>query len=124
METQEPLFGGARRKRKLLTLILVTALPIAGCSSLDRVRFADGSSGYQASCPGFGDNYTRCYEKAAAACGSAGYDLMSRDGSTSYDKILRQGYSAQGAEYQLLYGSVHYRSVYLRCRTVVWPGSA
>jgi hypothetical protein len=103
-------------------LILAATLSISGCSGLDPVRFADGNPGYRASCPGFGDDYSRCYQQAAEVCSSAGYDLMTRDGSTNYDKTLREGYSAQGAEYRLLYGSVHFRSVYLRCRTVVSLG--
>jgi len=103
-------------------LLLLAALSLSGCSSVEPIRFADGDRGYRASCPGFGDNYSRCYEQAAAACGSAGYDLTTRDGATRYHELLRQGYSSQGAEYRQLYGSVHFRSIYLRCRAASLVG--
>ena len=122
MEAQEcPLFERSLR-RGLQTGLSVVALVLGGCGSVDRVRFADGDAGYRISCPGFGDNYAACYQDAEKACDEMGFDLVTRDGSTNYAKMLRDGYSAQGAEYRLLYGSVHFRSVYVRCRELLTLG--
>jgi len=117
MESPMLIPTGARPKSPLYALLIPVALSLSGCSSVDPVRFADGGLGYHASCPGFSDNYARCYQEAASACGASGYDLVTRDGSTRYGRMLGEGYSAQGAEYRLIHGSVHFRSVYLRCRT-------
>ncbi len=114
MEPQMSRLTDSSRVRGLLLVPLIAAL--CGCGSVDRVRFADGDPGYQISCPGFGDSYAACYQDAEKACRDEGFDLVTRDGATSYGKMLREGYSAQGAEYRLLYGSVHFRSVYVRCR--------
>ena len=116
MKPRDLPLRGTALVRLLYILVFLATLLLNGCSSVDPIRFADGNPGYRASCPGFGDNFSRCYQRASEVCGAAGYDLMTRDGSTRYDKLRREGYSTQGAEYRLLYGSVHFRSVYLRCR--------
>jgi len=94
-----------------LLLVGLTAL-LPGCStnSSDLVHLPDGQSGFAINCSGAGSgsNWGECYQKAGDACGSSGYDIVSKDND--------DGAAAGGGLNSVATANVKSRSMIVRCK--------
>ncbi len=63
--------------------ISAVVLTLTGCAITSEQYLADGSKGYGISCNGLANSINTCFEKAGQLCGSRGYEVLNRDGSTS-----------------------------------------
>ncbi len=63
--------------------LAAAVLTLTGCAITSEQYLADGSKGYGISCNGWANSINTCFEKAGQLCGSRGYEVLNRDGSTS-----------------------------------------
>ncbi|GJH00266.1 hypothetical protein [Paraburkholderia terrae] len=64
-------------------IAILCAVALAGCAaSVDRIQTGDGRTGYNIECGGSAYSWAKCYKAATKAC-PTGYDVLSRDGSTT-----------------------------------------
>ena len=70
-------------------MILGAALFFAGCTTSKQITGPDGRTAHSISCNGGANNIGNCFEKAGDICGSAGYDVLDKDGSVVPISTLR-----------------------------------
>jgi hypothetical protein len=66
---------------RILRLLILLALPLAGCSTSRDVRLADGWLAHVVSCGGPVLNQGHCLEKAGALCGGRGFRVVDQEGA-------------------------------------------
>ncbi|MEB0058800.1 hypothetical protein [Variovorax sp. LG9.2] len=100
---------------KLLYSASVLAL-LGGCAFSHQITGPDGKPMHTISCNGAGNSISSCYEKAGELCGTAGYDILDRDGSSSPFGVatgtVRPGYGG----YTSTYGAIVTRNLFVRCK--------
>ncbi|SEH41117.1 hypothetical protein SAMN05192544_1001303 [Paraburkholderia hospita] len=65
------------------TGIVIGAALLAGCAAgVERMQTPDGREGYSIECGGSAYSWAKCYKAATKAC-PAGYDVLTRDSSTT-----------------------------------------
>jgi hypothetical protein len=74
------------RAHDLLTLTMLIGA-ITGCSMGQ--THSNGPRTFTFDCSGLGKGFGDCDEKAAAQCGSAGYDVVSRTGDSVNNEMKR-----------------------------------
>lgn len=92
-------------------LILAVILGLFGCAISSPVHLADGSEGYKISCNGSASSFGVCLEKAGEICGTRGYTLFDKDGSSASfgtANVSQYGGTAQ-------YGAMVSRYIMLKC---------
>ncbi|WP_252274489.1 hypothetical protein [Pseudomonas subflava] len=68
-------------------VLLMTALAlIAGCSATANTYEKRGRKGLNINCSGLTSSWERCEERAARACGPAGYKVLARAGEDQGDE--------------------------------------
>jgi hypothetical protein len=68
---------------RAVAVVLATAL-MAACASTKPVYLPDGRQGYSVDCSGTVRTWGQCLEKAGAACGSRGYEVVDQAGNNSF----------------------------------------
>lgn len=71
------------------TLLLSTALALAGCGSAKPIMLADGTQGQALRCNGTLSDWTVCLQKAGELCGARGYDTIDRRSEVTWDTTTR-----------------------------------
>ncbi len=62
-----------------ILLLLLLAASAAGC--MMNTRSSDGAKTFTYDCSGAGNGWDDCNKKAAAQCGSSGFNIISQNGS-------------------------------------------
>lgn len=86
--------------------LLAQLLLLAACAS-DRVRHDDDGT-VTINCAGGYHDWSACYSRADAACGSAGYELLSRVSNEGSEGVGTRDWSGGGSEVS--------RTMVVRCR--------
>jgi hypothetical protein len=105
-------------------IALLATIALSACASSSQTFAPDGRQAYVLNCSGLARTWGACLEKAGDLCGSAGYDVLDRDGENGF--IASGGSSAaingnRSAFYGsgssgFLAGSTHGRSMLIACK--------
>ena len=108
-----------RQMKKTLTplmAMLAFALGAAGCASSKQITGPDGKAMHTISCNGAANSISSCYEKAGELFGTAGYDILDRDGSSSPFGVASASARPGHGGYTATYGAIVTRSLFVRCK--------
>jgi hypothetical protein len=91
---------------RIALLGVALVLAVAGCAAEGVRRDADGT--ITIDCGGGYHDWSVCYSRADRACGSAGFDILSRVSNEGSEGVGTRDWSARGSEVS--------RRMVLRCR--------
>ena len=101
-----------RRRSLVAALAGAAALSMAACNttSMQRTYLPSGDVGFTVNCSGDSSDssWAGCYKQAGEACGSYGYDVVSKDGDS--------GAPAGGSLGGVLSSNVKNRSMLVHCK--------
>lgn len=80
---------------------------LAGCASVHETYAPDGRKAYALNCSGLARGWDKCQASAGELCGSAGYDVFTRDNTGSFVMATSAGLAG---------GSGLERSMLVACR--------
>jgi hypothetical protein len=75
-DVAEGTLRGVSMTRVLFVCVVLSVL--VGCATAKATYTPDGRQGYIIDCSGQGMNWGKCYEKAGALCGNAGYEILAQ----------------------------------------------
>ena len=101
------------------TLIFGVLLVLVSCTTSEKVRLPDGSTGYNISCDGMVQSMGDCFAKAGELC-PKGYDVYASGNEstpiyTSSGTFSANQSTASGG-YVTQRGAVIYRDVFVKCK--------
>ncbi|WP_225784697.1 hypothetical protein [Xenophilus sp. Marseille-Q4582] len=100
--------------KALAPLLAVAAL--AGCATSTPTYGPSGKQAHSLTCHGAARSWATCYENAGAACGSAGYDVISQNGSVTPFGVSNGYANASGAAVSATAGGLVSRNLLIQCR--------
>ncbi|MFB4393396.1 MULTISPECIES: hypothetical protein [unclassified Pseudomonas] len=62
--------------------LILAILAIAGCAATAKTEVKRGKKGLHINCSGLSSSWDKCYNMAAASCGSKGYKVIARSGDS------------------------------------------
>ncbi|WP_243039255.1 hypothetical protein [Dyella sedimenti] len=89
-------------------ILVVSSVTVAGCATSSKTYGPDGREAYTIGCSGAALDWGLCYKKAGDICGSAGYDVVSKNGE--------QGAVAGGGNGSFFGGTTASRSLVVECK--------
>lgn len=73
------------------SVFVFVVLLLNGCATSRTIVGQDGKPLHKISCDGAAQSIDACYEKAGELCASAGYDILSQDGSAQQHLFVGSG---------------------------------
>lgn len=97
-------------------LILVFLLALCGCAGSSKTYGPSGQVAHTITCKGAMNSWASCFEKAGDICGTAGYDVLMRDGSATPMGVANGYANASSANFSGFSGSAVSRSMLVQCK--------
>jgi hypothetical protein len=91
--------------------IAAVIISLSACATAKKTYLPDGGEGFSISCDGAAVGINVCFEKAGSLCGTAGYNIINREG-----QIVPYGVAtASGGQAFVNYGSFNAKSIMIKC---------
>jgi len=97
---------------RLAFVVLACATSLSACTFSKEIYGPDGKPMHSIQCPGAAQSVAACYEKASQLCGTAGYDILGRNESSSPSSFA----TATGGTLVASSSSVTTRNIMVRCK--------
>lgn len=102
---------------KITSLALLVGALVSGCATSRQIIGPDGQAMHNISCNGAANSIGTYYEMASEICGTAGYDILDRDGTVSPFSVAsgsaRPGYGG----FTVTSGAIVTRNLFVRCKS-------